>query len=427
MYTIRALKARQIFDSRGIPTVECELKTAFGRFVASVPSGTSTGSREAVELRDKEKKLFGMGVEKAVRNINEILSVVVKGIDCRDQEKIDELLINEDGTKNKSKLGANAILAVSLACAKAATVAEQKELFEYISKLSGQKPLLPIPALNIINGGQHASNVLDFQEYQILPIGFKSFKEAFYAGVEIYHDLRERLEKDYGRTASNVGHEGGFAPQLKKVEEPIDEILKSIEKCGYASEVKIGLDVAANSFSIKDDVDTFIYTVEGHKLTSDKLLAEYEALMSSYPIVSIEDPFNENDFSAWEQMMKKIGKRVQILGDDLLVSQKKYVEEAIEKKRANALLLKLNQVGTLTETISSALTAFEANWKVQVGHRSGETNDYFIADLSVGIGCGQIKAGAPCRGERLAKYNRLLRIEDEFKLPFAGKKAFSLK
>ncbi len=435
MYKIKEVSARQIFNSRGDPTIECAVKTSFGKFIASVPSGASTGSKEALELRDKEKAFSGMGVKKAVTNINEILSIVVKGMDCRNQKKVDNVLVKEDGTKNKSKIGANAILAVSMAVCKAGAVAcksdldskddcKRMDLFEHISKLSGRELLLPIPALNIINGGKHASNEIAFQEYQILPYKFNSFKDAFSAGVEVFHELGKNLLGDYGKGAVNVGDEGGFAPQMTKVEEPLDEILKAIESSGYAGKIAIGIDVAASSFSKKDDTGKFIYKIEEHKLNNLKLLDEYEALLSSYPIASIEDPFNEEDYSGWESIYSKLNKRVQILADDLTVSQKKYVKESVIKNRANALLLKVNQVGTVSEAIESAQVAFDAGWNVQVSHRSGETNDSFIADFAVGLGCGQIKSGAPNRGERIAKYNRLLKIEEENKISFIGKKAF---
>jgi len=435
MYEIKKASAREIFNSRGDPTVECAVETSFGKFISSVPYGASVGSREAKYLYDGGKKFGGMGVKKAVQNINEILSVVVKGMDCRDQKEIDNALNAEDGTKRKEKIGANAILAVSMAVCKAGAVAckseikktedyKRKDLFEHISKLSERKPLLPVPALNIINGGKHAGNNLDFQEYQILPYGFNSFKEAFTAGVEIFHELGKEVLQDYGKGAVNVGYEGGFAPQMSKVEEPLDEILKAVEALGYVGQVGIGIDVAATSFSKKDDTGKFIYTVEGHKLDAEKLSNEYLALLENYPIVSIEDPFHENDYFAWEQIYPKLNKRVQILADDLTVSQKKYVREAIDNKRANALLLKINQVGTIMEAIESAKIAFDAKWGVQVSHRSGETNDYFIADFAVGLGCAQIKSGAPNRGERIAKYNRLLRIEEENEISFAGKRAF---
>ena len=435
MYKIKGIKARQIFDSRGNPTVECTLKTTFGKFVASVPSGASTGKREALELRDGGKEFSGKGVTKAVQNINEILSVVVKGMDCRDQKEVDQALINEDGTDKKEKLGANALLAVSMATCKAGAVAckstlfakddcKRREVFEHISELSGRRPLLPVPALNIINGGEHAGNDLAFQEYQIVPYGFDSFKDAFYAGTEVFHELKNSLVKDFGKGAINVGDEGGFAPQMSKVEEPIEEILKAIESKGYAGQIGVALDVAASSFSKRDDIGKYIYEIEGHRLNGEKLLEEYAALLENYPLVSIEDPFNEDDNLSWESIYAKLNKRVQLVGDDLTVSQKKYVEDAIKNKRANALLLKVNQVGTVTEAIESAQAAFDADWGVQVSHRSGETNDYFIADFAVGLGCGQIKTGAPSRGERLAKYNRILKIEEENKIDFAGKKAF---
>jgi len=435
MYKIIDVKARVIFNSRGDPTVECALKTSFGKFIASVPYGASVGSREAKYLYDNEKEFSGMGVKKAVLNVNEILSVVVKGMDCREQKEIDEALIAEDGTKRKEKIGANAILAVSMAACKAGAVAcksllvakddcKRMELFEHIATLSGRKLLLPVPALNIINGGKHAGNNLDFQEYQVLPYGFNSFREAFDAGVEIFHELGKEVLEDYGRGAVNVGYEGGFAPQMSKVEEPLDEILKAIETLGYVGKVGIGIDAAATSFSKKDDVGKYIYEIEGHRLTANKLSDEYLALVENYPIISLEDPFHEDDYLGWEQIYPKLNKRVQILADDLTVSQKEYVQEAIDNNRANSLLLKVNQVGTVTEAIQSALTAFKSGWGVQVSHRSGETNDSFIADFSVGLGCGQIKSGAPNRGERLAKYNRLLKIEEDNQIPFIGKKAF---
>jgi enolase len=421
MYKINKIKAFQIFDSRGTPTIETSIETGFGNFKASVPSGASTGEREAVELRDGGKAFNGKGVSHAIDNVNDVLKVVVSGMDCRKQREIDEAMIKEDNTPNKKKLGANAILSVSLATARAGAVARNLELYKYISQLSGRKIAMPVPVLNIINGGKHAGNSLDFQEYQIVPAKFKSFTEAFNAGTDVFHKLKENLAKKYGKSAINVGDEGGFAPNLSKVEEPIDEMLRAIESLGFSEEIFISMDVAASSFY---NSETKKYLVEGKNISADALLEEYEALLKSYPIISIEDPFDENDFESWKMICKKLGKKVQILADDLTVSQKRYVDESIIEKRANALLLKVNQVGTLTEAIDSAKTAFDAGWNVQVSHRSGETNDKFIADLSVGLGCGQIKTGAPCRGERLAKYNRLLEIDSIQKIPFLGKKAF---
>ncbi len=427
MYSIKGLSARQIFDSRGNPTVECEVRTPFGRFVSSVPSGASTGSKEAVELRDGGEKFFGKGVSNAIRNINEILSVAIKGTDCREQSKIDNILINEDGTDNKSKLGANALLGVSLSCARAGAIASKKELFQYISEISGRKSCMPVPALNIINGGEHAGNEIDFQEYQLLPLGFNSFEDAFCSGVEVFQVLKNNLKKKYGKEAINVGDEGGFAPPMKKVEEPLDEILKAIEATGFVKEMGLAMDVAASSFSKKQDDGKITYLVEGKVLTREQLIEEYQALLSSYNIVSIEDPFDEEDYDSWKDFFSIAGKKVQILADDLTVSQKVFVEKFAEEKLANALLLKPNQVGTLTEAIESALAAFLSDWNVQVSHRSGETNDSFIADLAVGLGTGQIKSGAPCRGERLAKYNKLLKIEQNHSVGFSGKKAFEKK
>lgn len=425
MYSIKDLKARQIFDSRGVPTVECQLKTIFGCFIDSVPSGASTGEKEAKELRDGEKKFNGKGVSKAVRNIDEVFSSVLKGKDCRNQKEIDDILIKEDGTSDKSKYGANSILAVSLANARAGAIASKKrELWEYIAQISGRKPILPVPVLNIINGGKHAGNKLDFQEYQIIPYKFKTFNEAFGVGVEIYQQLKKDLEKDFGKNAINIGDEGGFAPNFSKVEEPIDQILKAIETTGHASSVGIGLDVAASSFSKYQDDGKITYVVEDKTLTKEQLIVEYEALIKSYNILSIEDPFDENDFLAWGELNKKIGKKVQILSDDLTVSQIPHIKTAVEKNLANALLLKPNQVGTVTEAIESALFAIENGFEVQVSHRSGETISSFISELAVGIGASQIKAGAPARGERVAKYNKLLKIEENSELGFAGKNAF---
>lgn len=426
MYSIRAVKARTIFDSRGNPTVECEVKTAFGVFKFAVPSGASTGTREAKELRDGGSSFNGLGVSKAVKNINEIIAPAVIGKDCRDQKEIDGILLKLDPSPQKEKLGANALLAVSMATARAGAISKKKEVWQYMSELSFREAVLPVPALNIINGGKHAGNEIAFQEYQILPIDFKHFDEAFAAGVEVFHTLKQNLQKKYGKGAINVGDEGGFAPQMKKVEEPLDEITKAIEACGYSNKIFIGLDVAASSFSFKDGIGKLLYNIEGHKISGMTLANEYEELLKYYPIASIEDPFDEDDYYSWENFYSTFGKRVQILADDLTVTQKNYIVEAIQKKRANALLLKVNQVGTLTEALESAKIAFDGGWQIQVSHRSGETNDYFIADLSVGLGCGQIKSGAPCRGERLAKYNRILKIEEENKIKFVGKKAFPL-
>ncbi len=425
MYSIKDIKSRQIFDSRGSPTIECQIKTVFGVFVDSVPSGASTGEKEAIELRDGGKKFMGRGVEKAVTNVNEVFLAALKGKDCRNQKEIDNILIKEDNTLNKSKYGANAILSVSMANARAGTIASRKkELWEYISEISKRDPVLPVPVLNVINGGKHAGNKLDFQEYQIIPFNFKTFKEAFSAGVEVYQQLKIDLEKDYGKSAINVGDEGGFAPNFSKVEEPIDQILKAIETLGYAQDFGIGIDVAASSFAKYQDDGKTTYVVEGKTITSDQLLNEYKELIKSYNIISIEDPFDENDFLAWKKLFTEMSKRVQIISDDLTVSQVKYVKNAVEQNLANALLLKPNQVGTVSEAIESAIVAFNNDWSVQVSHRSGETNSSFISDLAVGIGATQIKAGAPARGERLAKYNRLLKIEENSDLKFAGKKAF---
>lgn len=425
MYSIKDLSARQIFDSRGNPTIECQLKTIFGVFMDSVPSGASVGEKEAKELRDGSKEFNGLGVSKAVRNINEVFSTALKDKDCRDQKEIDEILIKEDGTVDKSKYGANSILAVSIANARAGAIASKKrDLWQYISEISNRQPILPVPVLNVINGGKHAGNKLDFQEYQIIPYKFKSFNEAFSAGVEVYQQLKIDLKKDFGKSAINVGDEGGFAPNFSKVEEPIDQILKAIETTGYANDIGIGIDVAASSFSRYQDDGKITYKVEDKVLTKENLIAEYEALIKSYNLISIEDPFDENDFSGFKELYSKVGKKIQIIADDLTVSQVLHIKNAVEENLANALLLKPNQVGTVTEAINSALFAFENNWCVQVSHRSGETISSFISDFAVGIGATQIKSGAPARGERIAKYNKLLKIEENSDLKFIGKKAF---
>ncbi len=414
MSKIIAVHARQILDSRGNPTVECELKTSDGIFRASVPSGASTGVHEALELRDGGTAFLGKGVQRAVKNINLVLAKKLKGRKPV-QEEIDNLMIKLDGTKNKSRLGANAILAVSMATARAGAAAQGMPLYEYLGRLSGTKKfMLPVPAFNIINGGKHAGNKLDIQEYMIMPVGAKNFAEALQIGSEIYQVLKKNLENHFGKTAINVGDEGGFAPPLTCIEEPFDYITDAINKLGYWKKVKLAIDCAATTFW-KDGV----YYIEGQEYRPDTLADKYEELVNAYPLASIEDPFYEEDFDGFARLTKRLS--TQIVGDDLLATNPKRVQKAIAQKSCNCLLLKINQIGTITEALQSAQLAKKAGWNVMVSHRSGETQDCFIADLAVGIASGQIKAGAPCRGERLAKYNQLLRIEEETGAPYAGK------
>jgi len=410
---IKAIKSREILDSRGNPTIEVDLKTDEGIFRAAVPSGASTGVHEALELRDKDKRYNGRGVLTAVGNVNNIISKKIIGMDPAKQNEIDELMIKLDGTKNKSKLGANAILGVSMAVCRAGAESKKIQLYQHINEIFGKKTLmrLPVPFFNVINGGKHAGNQIDFQEYMIAPVKAKDFHEALRMGAETYAALKEILMKKYGKSAINVGDEGGFAPPLTKIEEPLQMIIEAISNAGYKQTIKIGMDVAASSF-FKDGS----YIVEGKKINSAQLTSKYESLSRSYPIISIEDPFDEESYDDFAELKKRIGRSIQIVGDDLLVTNVERIREAIKRNSCSALLLKVNQIGTVTEALDAAKLAYDSKMQVMVSHRSGETSDSFIADLAVGIGCGQIKSGAPCRSERLAKYNQLLRIEEEIKL-----------
>lgn len=409
---IEAIRAREILDSRGTPTVEVQVRTkggAVGR--ASVPSGKSVGRYEAVELRDRGKRYGGMGVLKACANVNETIDKKLRGFDVRDQESLDEMMIQLDGTENKSVLGSNAILGVSIACLKAAAMTENKPLYVYLG--GTEAALLPIPFMNIINGGKHAGNELDFQEHMLVPQGAKSFSESLRIGAEVYMELRSQLEKKYGRTAINVGDEGGFAPPMKDSSEALGMMMKALEATGYTKNCFLGLDVAASSFYRGRNE----YFVEGHSITSEDLVERCERLCSEFPIISIEDPLEEDDFEGFARMTKKM--KVQIVGDDLFATSIKRLEAGIQKKAANCLILKVNQVGTLTEALKIAHMATHNGYGVQVSHRSGDTEDTYVSDIAVALSAGQIKIGAPCRGERTAKYNRLLEIEEEL-----GTKAF---
>jgi enolase len=417
--SIVSVHARQIFDSRGNPTVEVDLKTAKGLFRAAVPSGASTGIYEAVELRDGDKsKYLGKGVSKAVANVNDIIAPKVLGLNVVEQKKIDQLMIDLDGTANKGKLGANAILSVSLAVCKAAAAEKNVPLYRHIADLAGNKEvLLPVPAFNVINGGSHAGNKLAMQEFMLLPVGASSFTEAMRMGAEVYQSLKAVIKEKYGQDATNVGDEGGFAPNIQANDEGLRLCVEAIEKAGYTGKVKLGMDVAASEFFVKGgkyDLDFKTKDNDGsQQISADELEKIYADFVKDFPVISIEDPFDQDDWSAWSAMTASMGKQVQIVGDDLLVTNPKRIQRGIDEKSCNSLLLKVNQIGSVTESIEACKMAQKAGWGVMVSHRSGETEDTFIADLVVGLRTGQIKTGAPCRSERLAKYNQILRIEEE--------------
>lgn len=427
MSTITKVHARQIFDSRGNPTIEVDLTTDKGVFRAAVPSGASTGIYEALELRDGDKsKYLGKGVSKAVKNVNEIIAPAVVGKDVTDQKALDSLMIELDGTENKEKLGANAILGVSLAACKAGAAAKGVPLYRHIADLAGKKDvLLPVPAFNVINGGSHAGNKLAMQEFMLLPVGATSFSEAMRMGVEVYHNLKNVIRERYGQDATNVGDEGGFAPNIQSNEEGLQLCVTAIERAGYTGRVKLGMDVAASEFYKEGKYDLDFKTPDNdgsHRKTGEELRDLYKKFIKEFPVVSIEDPFDQDDWNSYVDLTGQVGVDTQIVGDDLLVTNPKRIAKGIELKACNALLLKVNQIGSVTESIKACTDAQAAGWGVMVSHRSGETEDTFIADLVVGLGTGQIKTGAPCRSERLAKYNQLLRIEEELgpDAPFAG-------
>ena len=406
MTRIIKIKAREILDSRGNPTVEVELSTKKHTVIASVPSGASIGKHEALELRDHDKRYLGKGVKKALRKIEKIIAPKLKNRSVLKQQEIDQLMIDLDGTKNKSKLGANAILAVSLAVAKAAAKEKKLPLYNYLSKLANTTHKIPKAFFNVINGGKHADNKLSFQEFMVVP-QYKSFKKNLQVAAKIYHTLKVDLHKKYGKNTTNVGDEGGFAPEkLNTTKQALDILQQAIQDAGYKNKVKIAIDCAASEFYIRNR-----YQVNGNSFTSEKLLQYYLKLIQNYPIISIEDPFEQEDFHHFAKL-KQLSK-IQIVGDDLTVTNLDRINLAIKSHSCNCLLLKVNQIGTLTEALQAAKLAYKHNWKVMVSHRSGETEDTFIADLAVALGCKQIKSGAPARGERTAKYNRLLRIEEK--------------
>ena len=420
MSSISDVRAREILDSRGNPTVEVEVildDDSVGR--AAVPSGASTGAFEAVELRDGGKRYLGKGVEKAVRAVEDLIMPEILGFDATEQRLIDQTMIDLDGTPNKAKLGANAILGVSLAAAKAAAVSANLPLYRYLGGPNAY--LLPVPMMNIINGGAHADSDVDFQEFMIAPIGAPTFADALRTGAEVYHTLKGVLKaKGY---STGLGDEGGFAPNLPSNRAALELISEAIEKAGFkiGSEVALAMDVAASEF-FKDGK----YHVEGKVKTTDEMIEFYSKMVSDFPIVSIEDPLAEDDWDAWIKFTSALGERIQIVGDDHFVTNTQRIERGIELKSANALLVKVNQIGSLTETAESVEMSHRAGFKTMMSHRSGETEDTTIADLAVAFNCGQIKSGAPARSDRVAKYNQLLRIEEDLDdaAKYAGRDAF---
>ncbi len=420
MAAIDIIGAREILDSRGNPTVEVEVildDGTVGR--AAVPSGASTGAFEAAELRDGGDRYLGKGVEKAVANVIEEIAPEVEGLEAQDQRIIDETMIALDGTANKSRLGANAILGVSLAAAKAAAESADLSFFRYIG--GPNAATLPVPMMNILNGGAHADTNVDIQEFMIAPIGATTFRESLRWGAEIYHSLKSVLKKR--GLATSIGDEGGFAPNLDSNSAALDLILEAIEKAGFkaGTEIALAMDVAATEFHEGDS-----YSFEGSKLSSAELISYYKGLVAKYPIVSIEDPLSEDDWDGWNAMTRELGSKIQLVGDDLFVTNPTRLARGIEAQTANALLVKVNQIGTLTETLDAVSMAHRAGYRSMMSHRSGETEDTTIADLAVAAECGQIKTGAPARSERVAKYNQLLRIEEELgdSAKYAGRSAF---
>lgn len=448
---IISIIAREVIDSRGNPTVEAELTTGYGTISAIVPSGASTGAYEALELRDGGDRYKGKGVEKAIANIHNVIAPQLKGKDVRFQQELDTFMTEQlDGSQNewgwvKSKLGANAILAVSMCIARAGAQAFGLELYEYVSELKetggepgavdparakAKKYKMPVPMMNVINGGVHAGNMLPMQEFMIAPIGAKTFKQAMQMGSEVYSSLQKVVKKKYGKDAVAVGDEGGFAPNIQDTDSATaasECLMDAIKDAGHSSEVKLAMDVAASEFYNKAD-GTYNLGFKADNPPAEliksrsEMIDFYKGIVQKFPLVSIEDPFDEDDWGAWTELVESVGSDVQIVGDDLLVTNCKRIEVCKEKKAANAMLLKVNQIGTVTESIKASKESTAEGWGVMVSHRSGETEDTFIADLCVGLGTGQLKSGAPCRSERVAKYNRLLRIEEKLgdKASFAG-------
>lgn len=411
MSVIEAVYAREVLDSRGNPTVEVEVTLHSGaKGRAIVPSGASTGAFEAVELRDGDKSRYlGKGVEKAVNNVNEVIAPALKGVEGTDQPLVDKLMIELDGTYNKGKLGANAILGVSMAVARAAAQETGLPLYKYIGGVNAKQ--LPVPMMNILNGGEHADNNVDVQEFMILPVGAPTFKEALRMGAEVFHALKKVLgEKGL---ACGVGDEGGFAPNLSSNRAALELIVEAITKAGYepGKDIMLGMDVAASEM-YNDETKTYVLAGEGKELTSTQMIDLYEEWITNFPIVTIEDGLNEEDWDGWKELTERLGKKVQLVGDDLFVTNTDRLERGIEAGIANSILIKVNQIGTITETLDAIEMAKRAGYTAVISHRSGETEDTTIADLAVAVNAGQIKTGAPSRTDRVAKYNQLLRIEE---------------
>ncbi len=406
------VRGREVLDSRGNPTVEAEIRTSSCAVSAIAPSGASTGTHEVLELRDGGKRFGGKGVLKAVQNVNRLITPKIKGMDVTDLRTIDQVMIELDGTKTKERLGGNAMVAVSLAVAKAGAAVKGVELHEHLKPGSR---LLPLPMMNIINGGKHAGTGLNIQEFMIVPIGATRFSDALRMGAEVYQTLRGILRESFGPSAINVGDEGGFAPPFDNTRQALDAIMQAIEKAGYVSgkDVSLALDCAASEFC-----DNGVYSIDKRRIGPQELLDYYSVLLRDYPLVSVEDPVDEEDFDLMALMTLRMGRKVQLIGDDMFVTNVERIRKAIDKKAGNCTLLKVNQIGTVSESMDAAKLSFDAGYRVVVSHRSGETEDTSIADLAVALGCGQIKTGAPARAERTAKYNRLLRIEE-----MLGKKA----
>ncbi|MFH1652592.1 MAG: phosphopyruvate hydratase [Pseudomonadota bacterium] len=404
---------REILDSRGNPTVEVDVEIE-GGFLgrAAVPSGASTGIHEAVELRDGNERYLGKGVRKAVANVNDKLATSVVGKDAFHQRALDKFMIELDGSPNKGVLGANAILGVSLAVAKAVAQSKKLPLFQYIGELYGIKNpnLLPVPMMNILNGGQHADNNVDIQEWMVMPVGMSSFSEGLRAGAEVFHNLKKVLKER--KLSTSVGDEGGFAPNLASNEDALEVIMTAIERAGYKPGKDVALAIDSASCSFYED-GVYNLAAEGKKLSAEDMVAWYSSLLDRYPIVSVEDGLAEDDWEGWQYMNEKLGNRVQIVGDDIFVTNTTRLKRGIEEKSANSILIKLNQIGTLTETLDCIKMAHDAGYTTVISHRSGETEDNYIADLAVGTGAGQIKTGSLCRSDRVSKYNQLLRIEQE--------------
>lgn len=423
MTTIEYVHGREILDSRGNPTVEVEVVLADGAYGrAAVPSGASTGAFEAVELRDGDaERYLGKGVLKAVENVNEVIGPELVGYDARDQVAVDQAMIELDGTENKSRLGANAILGVSLATAKAAAMSSGLELYQYIGGVNAK--VLPVPMMNILNGGEHADNNVDIQEFMIMPVGASSFAEALQMGAQVFHSLKAVLQEK--GLATSVGDEGGFAPNLNSNREALDVIMQAVERVGLkpGDDIALALDVASTEM-FKDGKYHFVG--EGVTRTTEEMIAFYEELISAYPIISIEDPLSEDEWEGWAEITRKLGSRVQLVGDDLFVTNTKRLSRGIAESVGNSILVKVNQIGTLTETLDAVQMAARAGYTAVISHRSGETEDTTIADIAVALNAGQIKTGAPSRSDRVAKYNQLLRIEEELgeTAQYLGRAAF---